>query len=174
MKFITITFMLAYLLNVPSVKAQSPVKTPGNVESVTIGEQDIAFKTTNAFGNVSVYSPSIIRIRLDKEPLGRNFSYAVTGEPQKTHTTITQNDAQITITTDSLKAVINKKPYAIAFYTPAGELINEDEHGLTTSWTNDAVTTYKTLQDNEHFIGLGEKNRQPRPPGQRLHQLELG
>ena len=62
--------MLAYLLNVPRVMAQSPVVTPGNIEAVTIGEQDIAFKTTNAFGNVSVYSPSIIRVRLDKQPLG--------------------------------------------------------------------------------------------------------
>ena len=149
--------MLAYLLNVPRVMAQSPVVTPGNIEAVTIGEQDIAFKTTNAFGNVSVYNPSIIRVRMDKQPLGRNFSYAVIGEPQKTHTVITQNDEEITIVTDSLKAIIKKQPFSIAFYTPGGELINEDEHGLTTSWAGEAVTTYKKLQDDEHFIGLGEK-----------------
>jgi alpha-glucosidase len=149
--------MLAYLLNVPRVMAQSPVTTPGNVEEVTITGQDIAFKTTHAFGNISVYSPSIIRVRLDKQPIGRNFSYAVVGEPQKVHVAITQNNDAITIVTDSLKAVIQKQPYSIAFYTPGGELINEDEHGLTTSWAGEAVTTYKKLQDDEHFIGLGEK-----------------
>ena len=157
MKFITITLMLACLLNIPDLMAQSPVLTPGNLETVTIGEQDIAFKTTNAFGKVTIYTPSIIRVRLDKKPIEGNFSYAVVGEPQKTHAHITQDDEEIIITTDSLKAIVKKQPFSIAFYTPDGKLINEDEHGLTTSWVGESVTTYKKLQDDEHFVGLGEK-----------------
>ncbi len=157
MKFIKITLMLACLLNIPDLMAQSPVLTPGNLETVTIGEQDIAFKTTNAYGKVTIYSPSIIRVRLDKKPIEGNFSYAVVGEPQKTHAHITQDDEEITITTDSLKAIVKKQPFSIAFYTPDGKLINEDEHGLTTSWVGESVTTYKKLQDDEHFVGLGEK-----------------
>jgi len=157
MKFFSITLMLACLLNIPDLMAQSPVLTPGTIENVTIGEQDIAFKTTYAYGKVTIYSPSIIRVRLDKKPIEGNFSYAVVGEPQKTHTRITQDGEEITIITDSLKAIIKKEPFSIAFYTPDGKLINEDEHGLTTSWVGESVTTYKTLQDDEHFVGLGEK-----------------
>jgi alpha-glucosidase len=157
MKFIKITIMLAYLLNMPRVMAQSPVSSPGNLETVVIGQQDIAFKTTNAYGHITVYSPSIIRVRLDKKPIEGDFSYAVVGEPQQTKTSIIQNDETITLITDSVKAVIQKHPYSIAFYTPDGKLINEDEHGLTTSWVGQSVTTYKKLQDDEHFVGLGEK-----------------
>ena len=157
MKFIKITLMLACLLNIPNLMAQSPVLTPGTIETVTIGEQDIAFKTTNAYGKVTIYSPSIIRVRLDKKPIEGNFSYAVVGEPQHTHAHITQDNEEITIITDSLKAIIKKEPFSIAFYTPDGKLINEDEHGLTTSWVGESVTTYKKLQDDEHFVGLGEK-----------------
>jgi alpha-glucosidase len=157
MKFIKITFMLACLLNMPRLMAQSPVSTPGNLETVTIGQQDINFKSTNAYGRITVYSPSIIRVRLDKNPIEGNFSYAVVGEPQQTKTTITQTNETITLVTDSIKAIIQKQPFSIAFYTIDGTLINEDEHGLTTSWVGTSVTTYKTLQDDEHFIGLGEK-----------------
>jgi alpha-glucosidase len=157
MKFIKITFMLACLLNMPRLMAQSPVSTPGNLETVTIGQQDIAFKSTNAYGRITVYSPSIIRVRLDKKPMEGNFSYAVVGEPQRTKTTITQTNETITLVTDSVKAIIQKQPFSIAFYTIDGTLINEDEHGLTTSWVGTSVTTYKKLQDDEHFVGLGEK-----------------
>ena len=149
--------MLALTFNVPSLLAQSPVLSPGNLETVTIGEQNLSFKTTNAYGSISVYSPSVIRVRLDKKPLGRNFSYAVTGKPEKTETIITQSKDSITLITDSLKAIIYKKPFRIAYYTLDGQLINQDEPGLSTSWVGEEVTSYKTMMPGERFIGLGEK-----------------
>ncbi|HTE02036.1 MAG TPA: TIM-barrel domain-containing protein [Mucilaginibacter sp.] len=157
MRFIKITFILACLFNMTNTMAQSPVLVPGNLESATIGEQDITFKTANAYGKVTVYSPSIIRVRLNKEALGRDFSYAVVGQLQKTKTSITQDNEAITVITDSLKVVLKKQPFSIAFYTSDGKLINEDEQGLNTSWAGQSVTTYKKMQDGEHFIGLGEK-----------------
>jgi alpha-glucosidase len=157
MKFFKITFTLAVCLNISGLMAQSPVLMPGNIETVTINDHDIVFKTTNAYGKIEVYSPSVIRVRLDKKPLGRDFSYAVIGEPGKGKANITQNEENITLITDSLKAVVTKKPFSVAYYTTNGELINQDEQGLGTSWAGDAVTTYKKLQPNEHFIGLGEK-----------------
>ncbi|MDB5135392.1 MAG: yicI 1 [Mucilaginibacter sp.] len=157
MKFIKITFVLACLLNVSCLKAQSPILTPGNLKTIAISEQDITFQTTDVYGKITVYGPSVIRVRLDKKPLGKDFSYAVTGKAVPTKVNISQNDKEITLITDSLKAVVQKNPFAIAFYTPDGKLINEDEPGLTTSWAGQAVTTYKKMQDDEHFIGLGEK-----------------
>ena len=114
--------------------AQTPVLSPGNLETVTIGDQGLSFKTTNAYGNVTVYSPSIIRVRLDKKALGRDFSYAVVSKPQKTKINITQNDESITLLTDSVKTIIYKKPFRVAYYTTDGQLINQDEPGLSTSW----------------------------------------
>src|SRR5476651_897780 len=122
MKFIKITFILSYLLNMPRLMAQTPVLMPGNLETVIIGSQDVAFKTTHAYGNITVYSPSIIRVRLDKKPIEGDFSYAVVGKPQKTKTGIIQNDETITLVTDSLKVIIYKSPFRIACYTPGGDL----------------------------------------------------
>ena len=154
MKF-NITLFLALVFNLLVVKAQ--VHSPGAVENVKIGEQEISFNAGSIFGKVRVYSPSVIRVQLDLNVIGDDFSYAVIGQVQKTKTAITQDDKSITILTDSIKTVVQKKPFAIAFYNSEGNVINQDEPGLTTSWVGNNVTNYKTLQENEHFVGLGEK-----------------
>jgi alpha-glucosidase len=140
-----------------NAQQKSPVKTIGNISLATIEGQQVNIVADNAFAQISVYTPSVIRVRIDKQNLQPDFSYAVVGKPLPVKSQITQNDEQITITTDSLRAVISKKPFSVAFYTPEGRLISEDEKGLTTSWVNESVTTYKKMQDDEHFIGLGEK-----------------
>ncbi len=157
-KFIGLILLFAGIFNMPRVMAQSPVLAPGNVKSIDIGAQDISFTTTDAYGKLIVYSPSIIRVRIDKKPLGRDFSYAVINRPQKSNVKITQDAETITIITDSLKTIVYKTPFRIAYYTPDGQLINQDEPGLSTSWVGDEVTCYKTMMPGERFIGLGEKN----------------
>src|SRR5476651_2579316 len=150
-------FSFLFLLAIPlSIFAQT-VKSPGNVKTATVNGQQIAITTDNAFAQVTVYSPNVIRIRMDKQKLPADFSYAVISQPEKTKATITQNAQQISIVTDSLKAVITKTPFSVAFYTLDGQVINQDETGLNTSWVNESVTTYKKMQDGERFIGLGEK-----------------
>jgi alpha-glucosidase len=152
-KFIVVIF----LLYCGQVLAQSTVLSPGNIETVHVDEHGLSFKTTNAYGSVTIYSPAVVRVRLDKKVLGRDFSYAVIQTPGKTKLNVLQGKNEITINTDSLKIVINRKPFAIAFYTPGGQVINQDEPGLTTSWVGDEVTAYKTMNADERFIGLGEK-----------------
>ncbi|PTR01481.1 alpha-glucosidase [Mucilaginibacter yixingensis] len=135
----------------------SPVKKTGNVKNVTIDGQQISLTTDNAWAQITVYSPDVIRIRMDKQQLTPDFSYAVIEQPQKVKASITQDASQISIVTDSLKAVIGKAPFSVTFYTPDGKVINQDETGLATSWVNESVTTYKKMQEGERFVGLGEK-----------------
>ncbi|MBL4676033.1 MAG: glycoside hydrolase family 31 protein [Mucilaginibacter sp.] len=137
--------------------AQNGVKQTGKVTAVAVNGQDVDITTENAFVKLQVYSPNIVRIRMDKQKLADDFSYAVIGKPIKTEVTINQTDSEINIATDSLKVNIKKSPYQVTFSTLNGDVINQDETGLTTSWVNESVTTYKHMQDNEHFIGLGEK-----------------
>lgn len=135
----------------------NPVLSPGNVQSVRIDGQQVSFNTQNAQGELTVYSPSIIRVRLDKKKLNKDFSYATVAKPLTTKATITQTDQEVTVLTDSLKAIISKKPFGVAFYTLDGKVINQDEHGLQNSWVGEEVTAYKHMQEGERFVGLGEK-----------------
>ncbi len=145
------------LFNFQNAFAQTNLKEVGNIKTVKIEGQNIKITTDVAFIEAMVYSPSIIRIRMDKQALKKDFSYAVVSEPQQTKVSITQNDKEIIIATDSLKAIFQKKPYSVAFYNNEGIVISEDEKGLTTSWMGEEVTTYKKMQEGERFIGLGEK-----------------
>ncbi|MEQ1552824.1 MAG: TIM-barrel domain-containing protein [Ferruginibacter sp.] len=137
--------------------AQTNLKEVGNVKSVKIEGQNIIIATDVAFIQAIVYSPSIIRIRMDKQALKKDFSYAVVSQPLPTKASITQTETEIVIVTDSLKVVFQKKPFSVSFYNNDGVAISEDEKGLTTSWVGEEVTTYKKMQDGERFIGLGEK-----------------
>ncbi|OJW14895.1 glycoside hydrolase family 31 protein [Mucilaginibacter sp. 44-25] len=148
---------LLFITPLQKIYAQSGVKQTGNVAAVTVSGQQVDITTDNAFIKLTVYSPTIVRVRMDKQKLGDDFSYAVIGTPVKTRVTVNQTADEININTDSLKVNIKKQPFLVTFLTPGGEVINQDEPGLTTSWVNESVTTYKHMQENEHFIGLGEK-----------------
>ncbi len=149
--------MLYCCLLLPAALAAQPVKTPGKVTAVSIKGQEVSITTQNGHALVTAYSPSVIRVRMDKQPLGKDFSYAVIAQPQAFSPQVTQNGEEVRIETDSLVARIGKNPFSIIFYTKTGEVINADEPGLGTSWIGEEVTTYKTMQEGERFIGLGEK-----------------
>ena len=134
-----------------------PVRPVGSVQSVEIDGQQVRLRTDNAHIAVTVYSDAVVRVRIDKQPLGRDFSYAVVAKPQSVKAAITEDAAQVSIATAALRVRIAKKPFAITFTTVDGKTISQDEAGLGTSWIGDEVTTYKTLQEGERFIGLGEK-----------------
>lgn len=139
------------------MNAHSPVLSPGNVLDIKAEGPRLLIQTQYAFIKIEAYSPAVIRIRMDKRELGRDFSYAVAGKPQLTKTTLSEQDETFIFSTDSIRTIIQKNPFSVAFYTKQGQLINADEKGLNTSWIGEQVTTYKALQQGERFIGLGEK-----------------
>lgn len=142
---------------VHSIPSPSALLIPGNILQVESIPQGLKIRTSNSYIEVSAYSPSVIRVRMDKKPLGRDFSYAVIAKPQKTDTKWQEFTDSLVFSTDSLDVVLQKAPFSVAFYTKDGRLINEDVAGMGTSWIGDQVTTYKQLQAGERFIGLGEK-----------------
>jgi alpha-glucosidase len=153
----TVCFIFSFCFFSTTLFAQTNLKEVGNVKSAKVEGKNISITTDVAFIQAMVYSPSIIRIRMDKQALRKDLSYAVVLEPQQTKVSITQNDKEIIVVTDSLKAIFQKKPYSVTFYNNDGAIISEDEKGLTTSWIGEEVTTYKKMQEAERFIGLGEK-----------------
>jgi len=141
-----------------SSPAQGPVKTIGRVSSVKVTGQTVLVTASNAYAEITVYGPDMIRVRISPRLPGPYFSYAVVGGPVKTTCAISQDPGAIHIRTDSLRVTISKDPFSIAFLTLEGDTVNADEKGLTTSWIGTECTTYKHLQEGERFIGLGEKN----------------
>lgn len=84
-----------------------------------------------------------------------DFYYAIISQPQITKVSIAQNNAQITIPTDAVKAVIGNASFTVSFLL-VGKMINK-EKVLNNFCVNKSVTVYRKLQKDERFIGLGEK-----------------
>ena len=124
----------------------------GAVSAVRVQGPDMDIRTENAFVRITAYSSSIIRVRMSQAPLQKDRSYAVTGAPGVTSLNWEQTPEIIRLHTDSLELVIHKSPFSLSFLTRDGQVINEDEKGLVTSWQGQQVTTYKRLQESERFI----------------------
>lgn len=121
--------------------------------------QGIWLKTHNgAQMRITVYSPSVLRVRVRKDSAWDDHSYAVITSPLSTiRWNSTHNAEHIILQTDSVKLTIQKKALRLRLENHAGKLINEDEPALGTGWIGQEMTTFKRLLPDEKFLGLGEK-----------------
>lgn len=149
--------LFSFLLGSIMAYSQNSVRDAGNIKSVSRHGQEMDIRTQNAFVRVTVYSANVIRVRMDLSPLPSDFSYAVVASPEKVSCILKENEQTIRLQTDSLVLIIGKKPLSFSFQTTDGQVINEDEPGLGTSWVGEEVTAYRHMQEGERFIGLGEK-----------------
>ncbi len=131
-------------------------QTLSSLQSIHQQNNKLILKTAEAEAEVSVYSPSIIRVNITKHPINTDESYAVIREPL-TELLYEQTENEITITTSALVLRINKSPLRFSFYTAEGKLISRDDGRFGTTWQNSRLTNYREVQANEKFIGLGEK-----------------
>lgn len=106
---------------------------------------------------LSVYSPSVVRVRIVPIDAGVNPSYAVIQNEISDFKTMTVGEKDITLLTDSLKIVVHKNPLYIDFYNAKGDWLDGDDPSLGVSWQGTEITSYRKLTDDERFIGLGEK-----------------
>ncbi len=136
---------------------RSANKSLGNLTSHQVDGPTLNLITDYGKAAITVYDQGIIRIRIVQDDFIENFSYAVNTEPLKTDFKLSEKDSEFILETALLKLVINKFPVRFNFYATDGTLLNADDPSFGTSWIGTEVTTYKTLQKGERFLGLGEK-----------------
>lgn len=129
----------------------------GTMTNWTRHANGLAGETDYGRFNIIVYNHRIIRISATKEEFFEDFSYAVVATPQPDTYSISENQENIELRTDSIILTIAKSPVRFSFKTLDHQIINDDDPAFGTSWSGEQVTTYKKLQDGERFIGLGEK-----------------
>lgn len=137
--------------------AQNLPKSLGNVEKIERTNDGLVLSTATGTLKVQVYSPNIIRVRATPDGKFDDHTYAVVVQSAKSGFTINESANEVTLTTDSLQLVMQRKPLRVRLLTRAGQVVNEDEPGFGTQWIGEQVTTYKKMQNDERFVGLGEK-----------------
>ena len=141
-----------------SKRAENLNKSLGACTHLQISAQGVVLETANDIAEVTVYTAGIVRIRIQaKKSFKEDPSYAVIAKPDKVKFEVKDDSKKITLGTSALKLVITKNPVRFSFYNSKGELLNADDKAFGTSRIGTEITTYKTLQPGERFIGLGEK-----------------
>lgn len=129
----------------------------GNLDSVQKTDHGVLLRTSDAWAELSVYGPDIVRVRISKGAISPDFSYAVTGGPEGDFSRMVETDSTYQLFTDSVEVVVYRDPLRIQFYTRKGQLLSGDDPALGVSWLGHEVTSYRQLFPTEKFIGLGEK-----------------
>ena len=81
----------------------------GAVKTFQKVDHGVTIKTIeNVELDVTVYSPTIVRIRIAPATMPVSSSYAVIQDAANQFTSITDNKDNITLTTDSLKIIVQK------------------------------------------------------------------
>ncbi len=153
--FLPALLLITVFLPAPASPQTMPLVTAGNVLSVTKEKDQLVVKTANAYAQISVYLPSVIRVNIGRDISLPDTSFAVIKEPSDIN--YTENDSSILVTTAKLKLVVSKFPLSFQFYTGEGRELSGDDRHLTTCWQNARVTNFRKLYTEERFIGLGEK-----------------
>jgi alpha-glucosidase len=154
-----VTFLLLLFLaagNVLNAQSGLPVII-GSIKSVKRTGYGIAVKTENASALISSYSPTVIRVRIDREMPGDDFSYAVIQQPSPAFKEIRETKEAWILSTDSLHLEVMKKPFSIRMLKSGNQLICVDYEQFPYSWLGTEVSCCKALFPDEKFIGLGEK-----------------
>lgn len=121
-------------------------------------DHGLELTTAQAMVSLHFYGPGTLRIRIRKtEQNQADFSYAVIAKPTAVPFTVADEKDQLILTGPLFRLVLTKSPLRFSFTTLEGKVINQDDPAFGTSWIGQEVTTYKSLQPGERFIGLGGK-----------------
>ncbi|MCV9386534.1 glycoside hydrolase family 31 protein [Reichenbachiella ulvae] len=157
------------IINKSQRRSRSRSTALGRLEEYELTDTGLVGRTDQELIEVSIYSSNSIRIRMTREEAFQPLQYSVISIPKAGLHQITDTAESLTVKTEDILLKISKSPLRFSFYNTEGQLINEDDAGFGTSWQGEQVTTYKTLQPNEKFIGLGEKTG---PLNKRGHGFE--
>ncbi|MCM0042596.1 MAG: glycoside hydrolase family 31 protein [Algoriphagus sp.] len=121
-------------------------KTPNGLS----GSSDFAnFKLT-------VFETGIVRVQASKFESFESNPYSVVVQPKSIDYNLEEFEDKLILSTGILRVVINLQSFSLAFFDQHNKLLNQDD-SFGVAWIGTEVTTYKNLQPNEKFIGLGEK-----------------
>lgn len=140
------------------MKAQNKLnKSLGDLNSFEITPSGFKGKTTFGHFAVNVFAANTIQVHIGKEETLDDFSYAVVASAINSGFKLEDKADMVVLTTDKVTLEMSKKPVRFRMLDQSGKVLNEDDAAFGTSWIGDQVTTYKKLQKDERFIGLGEK-----------------
>ncbi len=131
----------------------------GDVTGYRRDEQGLTIECGTAAVRVTPRADGVVRVRLAPDgAFGRDHSWAVVSGDLATGSWQHREDGQaLEIVGDAVHVRIQKHPCRISFSTADRKILCGDEPNRGMTWSSDEVRCFKTLRDEDHFFGFGEK-----------------
>ena len=105
---------------------------------------------------LTFFETGIVRVQASRFKSFKSNPYSVVVQPKSIHFDLEEFEDKLILCTSNLCVEINLNSFSLTIFDQNGNLLNKDD-SLGISWIGTEVTTYKELQPNEKFLGLGEK-----------------
>ncbi len=158
MKNLFIAF--AVLMLASAAKAQ--VQSPGNCRSYAIEGANVIFSCDNAKVLVKICSGSMLKVWYS--PTGefkrKSESFAVIKEDMEEvgKIQVEERPESYEIFTSRLRIRVDKSPFRLQIFDKYQKLLLGDYQNKGLLKDSNKLIAYKTLRNDEHFFGLGEKS----------------
>ena len=156
-KQFTLSALFCAIYFAPAWAAWRPLPPIANVAKLNNG---VEFAAGKARIRVTALSDTTIRIRIAPEGnFSTQKSWAVVPEAGNWSAAarVTDEPGRVEVSTASLRIRVEKNPPAIIFLTSAGEVIAQDAATKPMSYDGAAFRIWKSMPDDEHYFGLGDK-----------------
>lgn len=106
---------------------------------------------------LTFYNEKICRVQVSQNASFEHYPFSVILEPKSVELDQADDQVQLEIASQHLKVQIQQDPFRLTFTDAQGEVLNQDDPSFGISWLGQEVTNYKTLSQDEVFLGMGEK-----------------
>ena len=145
-------------------RPQQPAAPPVALGAVSASHQlpnGVEIASENGRLQVTVLQNDVIRVRATRgSDFPQKFSYAVLPVPAAAQAAaakpqVREAPDRIELSTGSLQVRIDRRDSTISFLAADGAPISRDTTAIT--WQGDAFTVTKSIPEDEHYYGLGDK-----------------
>lgn len=152
-------FLYAGIVSMVFTTAKAGWESLGNVQTSLQSDHHIVVQCSNGHVQITLLAENVVRVRAYR---GNSNSSVGSFAVVKTdfsfpHYRYNDDGKTITIATKELIITINRSPCRIAFLTPDGNVINEDDSSKGMAWDGEQNRVWKKMPEGELYYGFGEK-----------------
>lgn len=132
------------------------IRDIGSITSYDHRENQITGTTEAGSFRISAWSDHIFRVQVANGEGYETNPYSVTEDRSIPFECVELGDS-LRLNLAHVTLQLQKNPFRITFYSSDGEMLSTDDNGLGISIQGTQMAMYRTLQEGERFLGMGEK-----------------
>jgi alpha-glucosidase len=153
-------FSLIFLLSILAPCATAQWKSLQPLDSVQKIDKGVELVSGPAKIRITVLSPTVVRLRYAPNgtfPPEETMVVLRSAFADPVNFEVNESPEAVVLKTAALQVQVAKATMAVSFLDPAGGVISQDQPGYPVSWNGRAFRVWKSMPEDEHYFGLGDK-----------------